>query len=705
VDSVIRTTILTRPRIIRAWPSWLGYTANGFVLVVLLSLVFTVRSGPTAMRLGEVAGETVVAQRQATYVDHAATAAKMKRAMDSVPAVYRFNPGGAHLHTLEATSFLPRVTAVLAAPATTLEKQAAIARLVPADLSASAMEQFPIMSTEEFRLVSQRALALLMQAEAWRFTSDDLNPTELGLLSTVTPTISRAQRLAISDLLVTFVTPTMLLDQAATGNARRAAATKVKPVQVTIYPGEVVVRRGDVVTQSDMERLAALGLQNRQLSWHEILGSVLYVTVIVAMLFWYLRAFHGEILANGRLLLLVDGCVLAVVTAARLFATGHVLLPFFLPVAAASTFAGVLVAPEACIALALAMAVLAGWVVSNSFELTIYYFITGTAGVLAIRQVRQIKQFIVAGLVISVFALATILAFGVVDRGYDLSALQEYVLASGFNGFLSSTLALGGFALLSSFFGVTTTLQLLELVQPNQPLMRRLMVRAPGTYNHSLVVASMVERAADEISANALSAKVGALYHDVGKTANPHCFVENQMGMTNVHEVLRSDESARIIRGHVTHGLRLSQQHKLPRPVRDAIAEHHGTLALAFFLNKALQETDGMPVDGSLYTYPGPKPQSKETALIMLADACEPAVRAAPDHSHERIREIVEKLFQERVQQDQLDECPLTLRDLERTKEAFRSVLNGLYHPRIEYPEVADVIEPKPAPSHAQAGG
>jgi len=230
------------------------------------------------------------------------------------------------------------------------------------------------------------------------------------------------------------------------------------------------------------------------------------------------------------------------------------------------------------------------------------------------------------------------------------------------------------------------------------------MVRAPGTYNHSLVVASMVERAADEVGANALTAKVGALYHDIGKTANPHCFVENQMGIANIHDVLRSDESARIIRGHVTHGTRLAQQHRLPRPIRDAIAEHHGTLRLIFFLHKAHQEADGMPVDISLYTYPGPKPQSKETALIMLADGCESAVRASADHSHDRIREIVDQLFNERIQQEQLDECPLTLRDLDQARVAFRSVLNGLYHPRIEYPESAELLDAAPTGHRATAG-
>jgi putative nucleotidyltransferase with HDIG domain len=364
-------------------------------------------------------------------------------------------------------------------------------------------------------------------------------------------------------------------------------------------------------------------------------------------------------------------------------------------VAALPTFAAVLIAPEACIAIAFATAVLAGWVVANSFELSIYYFLSCAAGVLAVRRVRQIKQFILAGGYISVFALATSLPFGLVDRSYDFAALREYAVAAAFNGFISAAVALAAFTLLSEFFGVTTTLALLELGQPGRPLLRRLMTKAPGTYNHSLVVASMVEHAAEEVDADPLVARLGALYHDVGKTANPHCFVENQLGIGNIHDELRPEESARIIRGHVAQGQRLARQFKLPRVISEAITQHHGTMSINFFLHKARQEVNGQPVDEQVYMYPGPRPRSKETALLMLADGCESAVRASRDHSHERIREIVDDIFDDRIRQGQMDDCPLTLRDLDRAKDAFCSVLNGLYHPRIEYPEPADLpLEP-----------
>jgi putative nucleotidyltransferase with HDIG domain len=503
--------------------------------------------------------------------------------------------------------------------------------------------------------------------------------------------VTPLQRTAISEALGTFLAPTTVEDTTATLQRQRDRARSVPPVVSTVYPGQVIVRQGDVVNRAQMEELAALGLLQRTRAWQETVASLIFAFVSVAMLFWYLHAFHDDLIGNPRLLLLLDVGVLAAVVAARFVGPTHVLIPYFLPIAAVPTFAAVLLGPEAAVALSLCMALLAGWVTADSFELATYYFLTSAAGVLAVRHVRRLKQFIIAGGAIMLFAVLTEVAFGLIDRTYDLPALQDYAMAAVFNGFVSSTLALGGFALISGYFGVTTSLQLLELAQPSQPLLRRLMVKAPGTHNHSLIVGSMVEHAAEGIGADSLAAKVGALYHDVGKTANPHCFVENQLGEGNIHDELHPDESARIIRGHVVLGLRLARQHKLPGVVLDAIGEHHGTMSIAYFLHRAREYGDE-PVDISLYTYPGPKPQSKETALIMLADGCESAVRAASDRSNERIRAIVGRIFQERIDLGQLNECPLTLRDLDVAREAFVSVLSGLYHPRVDYPETpADV--------------
>jgi putative nucleotidyltransferase with HDIG domain len=690
LDSAIRRSAQAALRIVPPGSDTWVSVLNAVLLVGLLVAVFTVRLNASSMRVGQVADSTLVAQRTVSFSDRVLTAAARKKAIRAIPAVYKADTSSARERRREASSFLQAAAPISSSGGTVPAKLTLMRRMLPAGLDPGALQQIAAIGGRNFPYVTEKSLALLAQAEAWRFNPNQVTSYEAALLSTIPPRVPAQSRTAVGEILATFLYPTLVLDITATEQEQRKAAAAVPTAVSTVYSGQVVVRRGDIVTPAMMERLAALGLQNRHTQWQDVAGSLLFAILIVVTLFWYLLAFHPSLSSNPRLLVLIDASIMCTVVGARLLAENHVLLPFFLPVAAASTFAAALIAPEACVAVTLAMAVLAGWVVANSFELTMYYFLTGAAGVLAIRQVRQLKQFIFAGVYVTGFALITVLAFGFVDRVYDFSALQGYVLASVFNGFVSSALALGAFALLSSFFGVTTSLQLLELGQPSHPLLRRLMVRAPGTYNHSLILANMVEHAAEEIGANSLAAKLGALYHDVGKSVNPHCFVENQLGMGNIHDDMRAEESARIIRGHVSAGMRMARQHRLPRLVLDAIAEHHGTMAIGYFLRKAQSESPDAPVDVSMYSYAGPRPQSKETALLMLADACESATRASLDHSSEKIAVTVHRIFWDRIESGQLDECPLTLRDIDLTEHAFRAVLNGLYHPRIEYPEAVE---------------
>ncbi len=693
--TVVRTAALRSQRPDRQTSGWLLLAGNFVAIVTILVLLFTVNAGNSAMRTGEVAGETVIAQHEIRYPDHIATQARIRQVIAGVPIVYQFDTRPASLSLEKARTFLSAAVTVTRNIQNPLTREAVLRHFLPKRVAPSTLQQFFALPAADFATVQHRSLLLLTQAQAWKFPTDQVQITALALVSSIPSKISLMDRTAIGEVVSAYLTPTQFPDLTATKEAQEVAGAAVPTQYSTLYPGQVVIRRGDIVTPAVVEELAALGLQSRHTGWRDIGASILFAVVVVAMLFWYLRAFHASILGNRRVLLLLDAGLILTVAAARLVTGGHVLLPFLLPVAAVATFAGALIAPEACVALCLAMAILAGWVVANSFELTIFYFLSSAAGVLAIRRVAQLKQFIVAGLYISVFALGTMLAFGLLDQSYDFAAFREDVAAAAFNGFVSSALALGGFALLASFFGVTTVLQLFELGQPSQPLLRRLTATAPGTYNHSLVVSSMVEQAAEAVGANSLIARVSALYHDIGKTANPHCFVENQMGMSNIHDELPPDESARIIRGHVTHGIRLARQHRLPRPIVDAIREHHGSMSLAFFLHKAQHQVD-TPIDVSLYSYPGPKPQSKETALLMLADGCESAVRAARDHSTEGIRTLVQRMFQERIAAGQLDESPLTLKDLDRAQATFCSVLNGLYHPRIEYPDGAEIIPEMP---------
>jgi putative nucleotidyltransferase with HDIG domain len=242
-----------------------------------------------------------------------------------------------------------------------------------------------------------------------------------------------------------------------------------------------------------------------------------------------------------------------------------------------------------------------------------------------------------------------------------------------------------------SAFGLLTPMRLLELANPNHPLLRKLLLEAPGTYHHSLIVGNLAEAAAEAVGADPLLCRVGAYYHDVGKTKRPAFFVENQMTKENPHDKIAPSLSHLIITSHVRDGLELQEQYRLPSSIRDICAQHHGTTVLWYFYNKALEQDKSGNVSIDSYRYPGPKPQSKEAAIVMLCDAVEAAVRSMARPTPQRIEAVIRKIIRDRLQDGQLDESQLTLRDLDKAAEAFMQTLNGIYHPRIEYPDPAKV--------------
>jgi putative nucleotidyltransferase with HDIG domain len=267
----------------------------------------------------------------------------------------------------------------------------------------------------------------------------------------------------------------------------------------------------------------------------------------------------------------------------------------------------------------------------------------------------------------------------------DLADVAQASLISAGNATASALLAVGFLWLFELFTGITTDQTLLEWADPTRPLLKRLSLEAPGTYAHTINVANLAEAAANGIGANGLLCRVGVYYHDVGKMLKPHYFVENQPDSRNPHDKLKPETSAAIVREHVTEGERLAREAKVPPAILDFILQHHGTQRIGFFYEKAREEFgDDLPEER--YAYPGPRPQTRETAIVMLADACESATRAMKDPTPERVRDLIHSIVQAKVEAGQLDEAPLTLRELAGIEEQFAKILGGVIHRRIEYP-------------------
>lgn len=282
-----------------------------------------------------------------------------------------------------------------------------------------------------------------------------------------------------------------------------------------------------------------------------------------------------------------------------------------------------------------------------------------------------------------------VLASGVLISTNFSENLRNGLLA-GVGGLLSAVLAVGVLPLLESMFNLVTPQMLLELSIPTQPLLRQLQTEAPGTYHHSILVANLAEAAADQVGANALLCRVGCYYHDIGKTRRPIFFKENQMDQPNPHDGMEPQVSAAILAAHVRDGLAMAEKYKLPQPVRDLIAQHHGDSFMAYFYHKAktAAEAAGKEVDPKDYCYDGPKPQTKEAAIVMMADSVEAAARTLKERSVEAITKFVHDMIRSKLDGGQLDEAPLTLRDLDQIEKAFIKTLTGIYHERIEYPKL-----------------
>jgi putative nucleotidyltransferase with HDIG domain len=349
------------------------------------------------------------------------------------------------------------------------------------------------------------------------------------------------------------------------------------------------------------------------------------------------------------------------------------------------------------------VALIGAYVAGGSLEITVYVLAGTLMGAVSLGQAERIRAFFRAGLAVALTNATVILVFGLLAPQQDILRAAIDALVGLVAGGMDASLALAAFFVLSSLLDIVTPFQLMELSRPTHPLFRQLLLKAPGTYHHTLLVANMAEEAAERIGADGLLTRVGTYYHDIGKTVRPFFFTENRVSNVNPHDRLDPLTSAQIILSHVTDGLELADKYKLPTAIRAFIPEHHGTsMTLAFYRMavKAAAEGGGtdngdgnaaLEVREADYRYPGPKPQSRETAILMLADGCEARVRSAEPGSIEEIERIIADTVKVRLDEGQLDDSDLTLRDLKDIRAAFLSVLKGVFHPRVKYPEPVKV--------------
>jgi cyclic-di-AMP phosphodiesterase PgpH len=514
------------------------------------------------------------------------------------------------------------------------------------------------------------------------------------------------QKSVLASLLGSLLRPNVVLDQTGTAAAREAEAGKVPEVSITLKKNQTLAREGDTVTRNLLLQLAAIkrsGHSGRP--WHNAIGLLL----LVGALYWAAWKFTEHRTATSALHLdkykafalvgsaiLVETALMKVgflfsdsIAAQRLNAPFNdpMIWDFAIPFAAAALLVAMLVDTQLAFLAGIITAIFAGMLAPGGMQKVLFAAISCSAAVYGIGRYRERQSVTIAGVYVGAVNMVAALALlAYAEQPLTLKTFLLAVACGLAGGLLSAIFTAGGLPINESLFGILTDVKLLELSNADLPVLGQLALRAPGTNQHSHAVGQLAEDACRAIGGNPLLARIGALYHDIGKLAAPEYFVENQQG-DNPHDRLRPQQSAKIITSHVTYGAKLAKEIALPKKIADFIPQHHGTRTLHYFLRKAqAQAKPGETINETDFRYPGPKPQFKEAAIMMLADSCEAAARSLSRPDPDNIRAIVIKIVDAIITDGQLDQCDITLQELTTIREAMISALTAIYHARIDYP-------------------
>lgn len=532
---------------------------------------------------------------------------------------------------------------------------------------------------------------------------DGLDNARKTVSSTLSTSSLKAQyRVLLTDIARSAMRANMRLNEASTQKLKQEAASRVQPV--IVQKGQKIIGLGEIATEREIHVLQDLGLLRTSIDWKIVSGSLLYALLVLLLPTLYIF-FVGEKLQKDSRSIVITGVIFML--GAVLTYGASLLSGYLIPVAAVSILLTVLIEPKLALVAGFSLAMLSAGLVGFEVRFVVVALLGTAASVYAVSQNEHRGSLVRGGIIVGAVNALAILAFTLLFGGSGSDFLRDALLGFG-GGVISSVFAIGSLPFLENTFGVTSTIKLSELANPHQELLKRLLVEAPGTYHHSIIVANLAEAAAEQVGADALRARVGAYYHDVGKIERPYFFIENQTMMENPHNDYPPHLSSLIITSHAKDGVKLAKEYKVPETIIDIIREHHGTSLVQYFYSKAQEiNPDAREED---FVYEGPRPRTRESAIVMLADIVEAAVRSINSPTPAKIEKKVRDLIREKLFTGQLDESDLTLRDLDIIGTAFVRHLSGIFHHRIEYPERggklnhAGVMEQRPGKTEFAGG-
>ncbi len=501
------------------------------------------------------------------------------------------------------------------------------------------------------------------------------------------PSSANLKRVAEA-LVMPLVEVNMFYNEEATKQKKELAREEVDPV--IILRNTLIVSEGEPVTEQQFSQLEDLGLiRGQRADYPAYLGLFLLLVVAFVLVGIYISTFAKEVYSSPRLLLLMG--IVFVITLIFCVAANY-FSGYLLPVAIGVILITVLFGYKLALIFNFVLVLTVGLITGGDFSFMVVALAGGLVSIYAVTRLSQRSDLARAGFFVAVtnavLIISTYLYMGNISLEYDSLINFSYSMIAGIgNGIFSSVVAIGLLPYLESFFGVTTAITLLELSNPNHPLLKEMLLKAPGTYYHSMMVSNLAESAAETVNADALLTRVGAYYHDIGKLKRPYFFSENQLSGDNPHTRLTPNLSSLVISAHPKDGFEIGKKHRLPEPVLSIVGQHHGTSMVSFFYQKALESNCREEISSDKFRYEGPKPQSKEAAIVMLADAVEAGVRSLSKPSSSKVETMGRRMIKNKLEDGQLDQSDLTLKDLDQIAESFIYIMSGIYHQRVEYPE------------------
>jgi putative nucleotidyltransferase with HDIG domain len=495
------------------------------------------------------------------------------------------------------------------------------------------------------------------------------------------------------------ITPNKFHDREGTEAARVDAREKTEPIY--ILKGDVLVREGEVITEDIYERLMRLDMLKDNVNYLPQLGLVLMLFMLVLVMYVYIRQCHPSLYRNNAKLLMLYLIFLLNIFSMKIIALGqnlhYPLIGYAAPIAMGVMLITILLDAHLAFISSIVFSVLAS-IIFNYSEDSLFDFRFGFVAVIicfiaifTLQRASQRLTILKAGLMVSVFSSLSIVSMALIDEQYIVSDILLSVAFAFSGGILTAILVIGLLPFFEVSFGILSPLKLVELSNPNHPLLRKLLTETPGTYHHSIMVGNLSEAAAESIGANGLLCRVGSFYHDIGKTKRPSYFIENQTNIENPHNQIEPKLSKSIIIAHARDGVEMLKEYKMPKQICDIAEQHHGTTLLKYFYHKANKQLEADGKEANIpeeeYRYPGPKAQSKESAIVGIADCVEAAVRSLRNPTIEQIDSMVRKIIKNRLDDNQFNECDLTLKELDTIGQTLKETLLGIFHSRIEYPE------------------